>query len=373
MTAPLLFHDPYIEWVQQQRAEWFDHDLGASGLVLAWDWAAWGVDLAAAPADAPNGCGYEPLRCRIAARLGVRPEQVLLAPGCTGANALVLAALVRRGDRVAVETPVYSPPVSVARGLGAKLVRLPRRADDGWRLDLANRDAFMRRLEGCALLFITNPHNPTGQVLDAADLTRIASACAAAGTVLVVDEIYREFPGAAGVPSAVGLGERVLVTSSVTKAYGLGGLRVGWIAGPVDLVDRCAAANQALLGRGSVVGEWLVDQLMEREDRWRALRETIAGRVEAGRAAADAFVRRRGELDWVRTEAGVCGLVKLPAGMSGHVLAARARERGRVFLVPGEFFGAPGYVRLSFGAGPARVAAGLAALDAVLDAGTAMR
>jgi aspartate/methionine/tyrosine aminotransferase len=368
MPMPLTFHDAYIEWAQAQRAEWFDHDLGTSGLSLSWDWAAWGVDLKDVPADGPNWYGHDPLRRRLASLLGLGSDQVLLTPGCTGANALVMAALVRRGERVAVELPSYSPPLSVARGLGAEIVRLERRAADGWRFDLSDPDALVQRLEGCTLCFITNPHNPTGRVLDAAALGALARACDAAGTVLVVDEIYREFPAAAGVPSAASLGERVIVTSGVTKAYGLGGLRVGWLAGPGDLVERCVAANRALLGRGSVPGEWLVEQLMANEARWRALRESIAERVAGGLAAADAFVRRRPGFDWVRPEAGICWLVKLPAGTTGHALAARARERGRVYLVPGEFFDAPGHARLSFGAGPERVAAGLAALDAVLDA-----
>ena len=89
--------------------------------------------------------------------------------------------------------------------------------------------------------------------------------------------------------------------------------------------------------------------------------------MDAGLALAHAFVTERPELDWVRPQAGITGLVHLPDGVSGHALAERARTRGRVYLVPGEFFGAPGFVRLSFGAGEDAVRAGLERLGTVFD------
>ena len=127
------------------------------------------------------------------------------------------------------------------------------------------------------------------------------------------------------------------------------------------------AANRTLLGRGSVIGEWLVARLLGNVAKWQALRDRIAARVDAGLALAHAFVTERPELDWVRPEAGITGLVHLPDGLSGYALADRARIHGRIYLVPGEFFGAPGFVRLSFGAGEDAVRAGLARLGEVFD------
>jgi len=362
----LIFHDPYIEWAQRQLPDWFDHDLGTSGLALDWDWAAWDVDLARAPADGANWSGHAPLRERLAASYGLPIEQVLLTPGCTGANALVMAAFIDPGARVAVESPAYSPPGNVARGLGATIVPIRRHESLGWRFDL---DTLGRELGGCRLCFITNPHNPTGRLLEVEEIARIAEAAAGAGAILVVDEVYREFPAAAHVPSAVHAASNVLVTSSVTKAYGLGGLRVGWVVGATSGVERCIDANRVLLGRASVPGEWLVDRLMANEEKWRALRASIDRRVKGGLECADAFIRSRPELDWLRPDAGICGLVKLTADADDRALVDRAREQGRVYLVPGAFFEAPGFIRLSFGAGAEEVTAGLARLAEVLDSG----
>jgi len=358
------FHDPYIEWAQEQKAEWFDCDLGSSGLSLDWDWADWDIDLRAMPADGENWFGYGPLRERLAASLSVARDQVLLAPGCTGANALVMAALLRSGDRVAVETPVYSPLVNLVRGFGGEVVPVVRSPDlrRGF-----SAETLHKALEGCALCLITNPHNPTGRVLDRSEIREVAGICERAGATLVVDEVYREFPGREEHPSAATCCENAVITSSMTKAYGLGGLRVGWIAGPAPVVETCVAANRVLLGRGSMAGEWLVEQILSDEVRWRAVREDIGRRVQAGSALVERFMQSRPELGWTRPDRGICSLIELPPGISGTTLVDHCREEARVYMVPGEFFGATGTVRLSFGAGPEMVEEGLKRLGRVLD------
>lgn len=358
------FDDDYIAWAQLHLGHPIAHDLGSSGLAIAWDWSEWDVDLSALPAEGSDWYGDTALRESLAAALGVVPERVLATPGCTGANALVMAAWVGPGDRVAVETPAYSPPATVARGFGAEIVPLPRDAARGWGFDPA---ALAPALEGCALCFVTNPHNPTGHCMDQAEIDTLAAACARAGAVLVVDEVYREFPDAAHLPSAVHAGDHVVVTSSVTKAYGLGGLRVGWIAASEEAIARCIAVNRTLLGRGSVPGEWLVGRLLADADRWEAFRAEIAERVAGGRALAETFIAARPELSWQPPGAGIVGLVDVVGEADGRAFAARAWREAGVYLVPGEFLGAPGHVRLSFGGGIEAVAAGLERLATLFD------
>lgn len=358
------FLDPYIHWAQTQSPGWFDCDLGSSGLTLEWDWAAWGIDTAEMPADGANWYGYEPLRQRIAASLSLPAARVLLAPGCTGANALVLAARVRPGDRVAVETPAYSPLASAVRGFGGSVVPLERCADLGWGFD---PDTVRRVLAGCTLCIITNPHNPTGRLMTQGEVEDLAGACERAGALLLVDEVYREFPGGEQVPSAVTCCENAVITSSMTKAYGLGGLRVGWIAGPAPVVEQCMAANKVLLGRGSLAGEWLVEQILSGAGKWAALRQSIDDRVRAGRDLAGRFVESRPELTWRVPDVGICGLVDLWPDLTAKAFAEQCRETAHTYLVPGDFFGRLEAFRLSFGAGPETVAEGLQRLGRVLD------
>ncbi len=355
-----LLHDPYIEWVQTQPADRFDYDLGSSGLAVDWDWRAWGVDLAAMPAEQPNWRGIEPLRARLAAHLGLGVDHVVVAPGTSGANALALSALVAPGVRVALEHPVYSPMTRLVQALGGDIVSLPRRAALGWAIDPAG---LAERLAGCEVCFVSNPHNPTGCLLDDEAIATLAGACERAGATLVVDEVYREFPGADGVGTAAAHGDHVVVTSSLTKAYGLGGLRIGWIAGAPAFLDRVAEANHLLLGRGCVPSEWLAERVLANTDALAALRADIARRAAAGRDALDAFVARHDTAHWVRPAVGICGLVSLPDGTDGDAFTARCRDEARVYVVPGAFFGVPDAIRLSCGAAPDALAAGLERLD----------
>lgn len=355
-----LLRDPYIEWVQNQPTDGYDHDLGSSGLSVDWDWRAWGIDLAAMPAERPNWRGFEPLRARLAARLGLAVERLTVAPGTSGANALALSALVAPGVRVALEHPVYSPMAHLVRALGGEIVDLPRREALGWGFDPAALD---NRLAGCGVCFVSNPHNPTGHLLDDAAIASLAGACGRAGATLVVDEVYREFPGADGVGTAAAHGDHVVVTSSLTKAYGLGGLRIGWIAGAPAFIDRVAEANHLLLGRGCVPSEWLADRVLANTDAFAALRADVARRAAAGRDVLDAFVARHEAVRWVRPTVGICGLVSLPEGTDGTAFAARCRDEARIYVVPGAFFGVPDAIRLSCGAAPDALAAGLDRLD----------
>ena len=351
-----LLRDAYIEWVQAQDSSSFDHDLGSSGLSVDWDWAAWGIDFGGMPADEANWRGLPPLVGRLADRLGLAANQVLVAPGATGANMLALSALVAPGVRVAVETPVYSPMENAVRALGGEVVALPRSEALSWWFE---PDKIVERLAGCTVCVVSNPHNPTGRLLDNAAMAALAQACRIAGATLVVDEIYREFPGAEHVPTAAQLGDHVVVTSSLTKAYGLGGLRVGWIAGAPAFIDRVAEANHLLLGRGCVPSEWLADRVLANAGALRAYRDDVAARADAGRARVDAFLEPYERIRWVRPDVGICGLVSLPDGNGGEAIARRLRDEARVYVVPGEFFNAPGTIRMSFGGSAASVDAGL--------------
>lgn len=352
----LKFTDPYIQWVQNVGREDFDYDLGSSGLSMDWDWREWGIDVATIPADGSNWQGHEPLRARVASQLGVDTSRVMLASGTSGANALVVGTIVRPGDRVLCESPIYTSLENLVRGFGGVVEHVARDEARGWQFDLDDLDT---RLAGCRMCFITNPHNPTGQVLAPETLASIAALCDRHGVILVVDEVYREFPSEHPMPSAVDAGGNVVVTSSMTKAYGLGGLRMGWIAGPADLMQDVFETNRVMMGRGSVPGEWLVEQVLANDAKFAALRSDIAARVETNRTLAVEFVESFRHLGWTPPTVGICGLLRLPAGVSGRQMADRCRDEARVYVVPGEFFLAPGCIRLSFGAPTEQVRAGI--------------
>ena len=219
-----------------------------------------------------NDTGYAPLLEAIASRYGVRPGQVTTAQGTSGANFLACAALVEPGDDVLVEAPGYDPLLGAPRLLGANIVRFDRRFDDGWALDPARVERALT--PRTRLVIITRPHNPTGALEDPAALREIGRLAAGRGAHVLVDEVYLDAADAAATPAAT-FGDEFISTSSLTKSYGLSGLRSGWILSSEEVAHRVRRARDVVDGTGSIVAERLsvlaFEQLEKLIERSRAI------------------------------------------------------------------------------------------------------
>ena len=190
---------------------------------------------------APNDNGYAPLVEAIARHYGVAPDRVATANGCSGANFLVVAALVGAGDRVLVERPTYDPLTGACRLVGAEVARFERRFETGYGLDL---DDLARQITPrTRLIVVTTPHNPSGVGLDRDDLLSLGALAERTGARVLVDEVYLDVASLvraehATARSAARLEGPFVVTNSLTKSYGLAGLRSGWIVAPADVAER---------------------------------------------------------------------------------------------------------------------------------------
>ena len=169
---------------------------------------------------------YPPLRDAIARRYDVWIKQVVAADGTSMANFLAMAALISPGDEVLVERPTYEPLIGAASFLGASIKRFERKAQDDFRLDPASVQVAMS--DRTRLVIVTNLHNPSSALASEEELNAVGEVAAKAGARVLVDEVYLNsaFPA---VPSAVKLGPTFVCTNSLTKVYGLSGLRCGWI------------------------------------------------------------------------------------------------------------------------------------------------
>ena len=177
----------------------------------------WAIDPPTLEMDGASTYRDPPLRAAIAAKIGVMPDRIVMADGTSMANMLAMAALIAPGDAVAIESPAYEPLVAVARFLGAEVKRFARPAPD-FPIDPATIPA------GCKLIVLTNLHNPTGALADATTLRALHSVAERDDAHVLVDEVYLD----SAVPdqtSAALLGDRFVCTSSLTKCYGLSGLR----------------------------------------------------------------------------------------------------------------------------------------------------
>jgi len=317
-------------------------------------------------------CGYTEsrgapsLREAIAGLYGrIGPEDVQVLDAAEEAIFVLYHAVLGRGDHAIVETPCYQSAFEVARSTGADVTAWCRRYEDGWAHDL---DALERLIRpNTRLLYVNTPHNPTGTLMDRATYQRVVDIAAAHRLVLFSDEVYRELEHdpAERLPAGCDLYERAVSLGSISKTYGLPGLRLGWIA------TRDAALREAVLGLrfytticSSAPSELLTALAL----RNRApLVERNLAIVHQNLPLLDAFFARRADLfEWVRPRASPIGFPLVRRDVDVAALCADLAASADVLLLPGTVYGEPRHVR--FGFGRADMAEALTRLEAHLPA-----
>jgi aspartate/methionine/tyrosine aminotransferase len=348
----------YMTWAKRHAVEEFN--LANSGI------------LACGPAVLPiipeeldlNGQseeGYPPLKAAIAAKYGVSSDAVVLAQGTSGANFLACCTLLERDDEVLVEQPTYEPLLAVARYLGAEIKRFSRSFEGRHQIDLDEvRSLLSPRTK---LVILTSPHNPTGVVVEPDLLGRLARMSAEAGATLLVDEVYRDILFEDAPPSAVHLGPNSVATSSLTKSYGLSGLRCGWILCEPALAERMRRMNDLMGATGPLPTEMLGRSAFQILPRLEA---RARGLIEPNGRLVRSFLQDHAELlECVVPARSMTVFPRLKLGESSDELHDRLRER-HTSIVPGRCFESPRHFRLGFGVQTEKVATGLRNLSQVL-------
>ena len=303
--------------------------------------------------------GPPELRRLIARRCGVKADRVLVTTGATEANFLANAALIQPGDHVIVDAPTYSPLRDCAMGLGGRVVPVPRECGDGWALDL---DRFRKAAASDAkLLVFANLNNPTSAPLSRGDLRALGELAEERESHVLVDETFRELAFAGTPPSAATLGPRMISISTVTKLYGLGALRVGWIVAAPEILRRIRRIKDYTTVGGSSPGQILATWALQRHRRFAQRARAILDRNRT-------IVRER--FDAIPSvEGGVpsAGTVLFPhCSRSVDRLASRLVRKYRTVIAPGRFFGVKDHFRLGLGGDSAELAQGLANLERAL-------
>jgi hypothetical protein len=291
-----------------------------------------------------NDAGWEPLVARVAARYGVRTDQVATATGTSGANFLVCAAIVRSGDDVLVERPVYDPLLAVPLLLGANLIRFERRFDEAFRLDLDRVEAALT--PRTRLIIVTNPHNPTGALSGVDDMRALGALAERHGCYVLADEIYLD--AIAGPPQAVAasVSPRIITTGSLTKAYGLAGLRCGWALADSVLCEELHRARDLVDGTGSILAERAAAIAF---DHLPALAERARGILGPNLALFGDVMAHQPALEWVAPRGGTVAFPRLREGVSADAFTDRLLREFETAVVPGRFFEAPAHFRVALG------------------------
>lgn len=346
-----VLQSEYMYWAKNQRP--VTYALGSSE-VPHFRMSDWDVDPAKLELDGASRYRYPKLREAIARKAGVTPDMVTMADGTSMANMLALGGLIAPGDEVLIEHPVYEPLVAAARFLGAK-IRYFRRQGPGFALD---PDAVKRELtSGTRLIILTNLHNPTGNLADAETLRAIG----ALGPRVLVDEVYLD--AAPGERTAALLGDAFICTSSLTKVYGLSGLRCGWILASPALTERFWRLNELFSVAQAHATEQLSLMALTRLDEVAAETPALLAR---NRALANAFFAGRDELEVAPMVHNVTCFPRLKQG-DVDALDARLRAAYDTSIVPGRFFGLADHFRVGVGGPTEIVDEGLRRLGLALD------
>ena len=318
------------------------------------------ISIADLDLDGASHPRYAPLRERIGARYGVPTEQVVAADGTSMANFLAMAALIVPGDEVLVERPTYEPLLGAASFLGATIKRFERKASDAFRLDVAAIEAMLS--PATRLIVITNLHNPGGALTGEADLRALGELAARVGAQVLVDEVYLD----AAVPprrSAVHLGPEFVATNSLTKVYGLSGLRCGWILAEPDLAERMWRLNDLFGVNQAHPAERLACIAFDRIDE--VVGDTPA-MLDRNRRLFNGFVDSRNDLECMTAEHGITAFPRWSGGDTQR-LDDHLRERYGASVVPGRWFEMPDHFRVGFGLSTGDFEEGLKRLGAALD------
>lgn len=289
----------------------------------------------------PNSYGYVPLVERIAGRFAIDSVHVVTAAGASFANHLAMAAILSPGDEVLVEDPTYELLVSTLGYLQADIRPVVRRPGDGWSLD-ANAVA-ARLTPRTRLVVLTNLHNPTAALADEAAIEAIARAADKVGALVLIDEVYLELMFRSGKTRTAFRPEgNIVVTSSLTKAYGLSGLRCGWILAPTILAQKMRRLNDLFASLPPHMAERMSVIAF---DRLPALRTRANTMIDANRAAYRELLGGHPGLDQVIFDQGTTVFPRLTAS-DGDDFFERLMTRFDTSVVPGRFFGRPDHIRI---------------------------
>lgn len=249
-----------------------------------------------------------------AAAPGIEPRHVLVTPGAATALFAVATSTLEADDHAVVVRPNYATNLETPRAIGARLDAVDLSFDDGWRLDLAELEA--RVVPGVTkLISITTPHNPTGTVVAHDDVRRIAALAADAGALLLVDETYRDLAhDGAPPPLAATLGGHVISVSSMSKSYGLPGIRTGWaVCTDPARLELLLAAKEQIVISGSIIDEHLAGRVLAARDR---ILPPILADVRERLAIVESWLASQHTFEWVRPLGGVVGLVRFRADVA---------------------------------------------------------
>lgn len=315
----------------------------------------------------PQTNGAAELRERIATLYtGASPENVLVTTGAAQANFSTLLTVVEPGDEIAVMLPNYMQIWGIGHNLGLHVKTFSLREEHGWAVDLDELGRAVTR--NTRLIAVCNPNNPTGHIMTGGEMDAVVAAAAQVGAWLLADEVYAgaERTTDEVTPSFWGRYERVLAMGSMSKAYGLPGLRLGWVVAPPDTVDAIWARQDYITISATMLANKLAAYALSSKVRPRILART-RDYIRKGYANFERWCEEHSSpFSWVAPQAAAIVFVRYHVDVNSTELVKRLIQEQQTYVVPGDHFGLDRYLRISYGLPQAYLNEGLERLYRVI-------
>lgn len=348
----------YMEWAKTAASARFN--LATSGLEN-FSIKDLPVSISDLEINGPSLYGYGPLLQALADKFGTEPDSIVFAQGASMANHLAMAAVLEPGDEVLIERPAYDPLIAVAHFLGATVKRFERRFEAGFGFDVDEVANLIT--DRTRLIVITNLHNPSSVLTDEATMRAIGAIAAEKRIRVLVDEVYLETVFDNSQRSVCHLGRQFIATSSLTKAYGLSGLRCGWIIAEPELAKKMWRLNDLFGVVPAHPAELFSVIALRNLEQIKARARSI---LEKNRPLLQSFLNSQPKLSAVMTEYGTTVFPLLVNG-NAESFCNLLREKYDTTVVPGHFFEMPNHFRIGIGGNSEVLASGLERLGLALD------
>lgn len=288
----------------------------------------------------------------------LEPEHIRATSGASESLFLLIMAIVQPGDNIIVEDPSYGNIAGVAQARGAEVRRLSLKMEQNWKPDPEQLSRLVD--QKTRLIYLTHSHHPTGALLQEEDMQAIARIAERVGALFVSDEVFRLIAlDGVTAPSAIDVVKDTVVIADMTKPWGLGGLRVGWVASrDPELLQQISGARDYSTLCGSAPGEFLAQVAL------RHVEQVMAPRLGAARInlqrLTDAIASSRRPIHWLPPQAGYTAFLQLP--FRAEPFCRYLAEEKRILLVPGYVYGKEyeQFMRIGYGSNTEKFEEGLA-------------
>jgi len=293
----------------------------------------------------------------------VKPENVLVTNGAIGANFLLLFTLVRPGDEVISVHPTYQQIYELPETFGADVKLLRLREENRFYPDLDELRSLVT--DRTRLICINNPNNPTGALMQRDMLEEIVEIARSVDAYVFCDEVYRNLHQSddVDVPSIVDIYEKGISTSSMSKVFSLAGLRLGWIAGPQEVIKDCFSHRDYTTISCGMLDDLLATHALKNYDK---VMERSLHIVRTNLQILDDWVKTEPRISYVKPQAGTTAMLKYDYPLSSEEFCYRLFKANGAFLTPGSCFDMEGYVRIGYACGTQVLRDGLAKVSEFL-------